>query len=283
MNVAVDGAELHVEVVGEGRPIVFVHGLGLSGALWDRMRDSFGSGYRLITLDLRGAGRSRELERTDLSLARWAGDLRAVVRELELERPVLVGASLGATVALKYALEQPRDVGALVLLGTEANLSNLAPRMLAAAERIFYPLWDFGFAVGHAVRTVRDCQALAAARLDAATALLDARLLAGDEDLFGRMRERVLGARRRQRERNMLNALLSNAALREYCPLDTAGRRLTADAVDRGGMSARAVHRALRVARTIADLANEERMTVMHLAEALQYRAYESRRIANPN
>src|SRR5207247_6448517 len=72
----------------------------------------------------------------DLSLARWAGDLRAVVRELELERPVLVGASLGATVALKYALEQPRDVGALVLLGTEENLSNLAPRMLAAAERI---------------------------------------------------------------------------------------------------------------------------------------------------
>lgn len=136
MKVAVDGAELYVEEVGEGRPLVLVHGLGLSGALWHRMRDSFGSGYRLIMLDLRGAGRSSELERTELSLALWADDLDAVVRKLELDRPVLVGASLGATVALKYALERPGDVGALVLIGTEANLSNLAPRMLAAAERI---------------------------------------------------------------------------------------------------------------------------------------------------
>ena len=95
------------------------------------------------------------------------------------------------------------------------------------------------------------------------------------------VRERVLVARRRQRERGTLNALLSNTALRVYCPLDAAARRLIADAVDRGGMSARAVHRALRVARTIADLAGEERVTTMRVAEALQYRAYESRRMAS--
>jgi magnesium chelatase family protein len=47
-------------------------------------------------------------------------------------------------------------------------------------------------------------------------------------------------------------------------------------------MSARAVHRALRVARTIADLAAERPVTAMRIAEALQYRAYESRRIAGP-
>ncbi len=52
------------------------------------------------------------------------------------------------------------------------------------------------------------------------------------------------------------------------------------DAVDRAGFSARAVHRALRVARTIADLAGEERVSVRALAEALQYRAYEARRFA---
>jgi magnesium chelatase family protein len=85
-------------------------------------------------------------------------------------------------------------------------------------------------------------------------------------------------ARRRQQARGTLNALLSHAALRHHCALDSAGRRLIADAVDRGGMSARAVHRALRVARTIADLTDEEHITSSRIAEALQYRAFESRR-----
>jgi magnesium chelatase family protein len=92
------------------------------------------------------------------------------------------------------------------------------------------------------------------------------------------VRARVLAARARQRERGSLNAMLSNAALRKHCALDAAGTRLIADAVDRGGMSARGVHRALRVARTIADLGGEERVTSLRLAEALQYRAYEARR-----
>ena len=92
------------------------------------------------------------------------------------------------------------------------------------------------------------------------------------------VRERVLIARKRQRDRGALNAVLSNAALREHCALDAEGRRLIADAVDRGGMSARGVHRALRVARTIADLTGEAQVTAMRLAEALQYRAYETRR-----
>ena len=92
------------------------------------------------------------------------------------------------------------------------------------------------------------------------------------------VRERVMAARGIQGELGALNARLSHAVLGRHCALDAAGTRLLADAVDRGGMTARAVHRALRVARTIADLAGEERVTAMRLAEALQYRAYEARR-----
>jgi len=92
------------------------------------------------------------------------------------------------------------------------------------------------------------------------------------------VRERVLAARAIQRGRGALNAMITPAAVSQHCVLDLAGKRLVADAVDRGGMSARGVHRALRVARTIADLAGEEHVSAMRLAEALQYRAYELRR-----
>jgi pimeloyl-ACP methyl ester carboxylesterase/quercetin dioxygenase-like cupin family protein len=134
--VVVDSLEIQVESVGEGIPVVLIHGLGLSGAIWNRVRDSFGPGYRLVLVDLRGAGGTRELVQRELSLEQWATDLGALLAALEIERPVLVGHSLGASVALKYALERPDDVRALVLIGADANLSNLAPRMLASAERI---------------------------------------------------------------------------------------------------------------------------------------------------
>ena len=93
-------------------------------------------------------------------------------------------------------------------------------------------------------------------------------------------RDGVASARERQRTRGALNSRLTNAVLRSCCAIDDDVRRLIADAMDRGGMSARGIDRALRVARTIADLAGDEQVTAVRLAEALQYRAYESRRLA---
>ncbi|HZT84696.1 MAG TPA: alpha/beta fold hydrolase [Gaiellaceae bacterium] len=195
----VDDAELRVEIEGEGVPLVLVHGLGLSGALWRRVSEALGAGHRLVRVDLRGSPRSRESVRRELSLERWAADLGAVVDLLELERPVLVGHSLGAAISLKLALERPRDVRALVLIGTEANLSNLAPRMRASAERIesgTLEAWVAGPWSEHPPFSVeslrRDPSILAEYRSlllenDAGDYVRQCRAIASAEDLSGRL------------------------------------------------------------------------------------------------
>ena len=99
------------------------------------------------------------------------------------------------------------------------------------------------------------------------------------------IRARVLEARERQDHRLRRSGMHVNAGmgpreLREHCALDDAGERLLRAAVRRLGLSARAYHRVLRVARTIADLAASERLSAAHLAEAVQYRSLDRPRTA---
>jgi len=87
------------------------------------------------------------------------------------------------------------------------------------------------------------------------------------------VRERVAQARSRQTARQGTeNARLGPKALDEVAILDDAGHRLMSNAMQKLDLSARAYHRILRVARTIADLAGSVSIAVPHLAEAIQYR-----------
>ena len=100
--------------------------------------------------------------------------------------------------------------------------------------------------------------------------------MAGAES-SGDVRQRVIGARERQRERYAADGLRTNAELSpslmtRYCETDTQGRRLLDAAVTRMTLSARAYDRIHKVARTIADLAGLDRIGADQIAEALQFR-----------
>ena len=91
------------------------------------------------------------------------------------------------------------------------------------------------------------------------------------------IRARVEAARERQRQRFAgthlrTNADMGVAEVRAFCRIDDAGRSLLGAAMRQLQLSARAYHRILKLARTIADLADSERIEVAHLAEAIQYR-----------
>jgi magnesium chelatase family protein len=87
------------------------------------------------------------------------------------------------------------------------------------------------------------------------------------------IRTRVTAARERQLARQgKPNARLTPREIDRHCVADTAGLTLLKQAISRLGLSARAYHRVLQIARTIADLAASERAATAHVAEAIQYR-----------
>lgn len=96
----------------------------------------------------------------------------------------------------------------------------------------------------------------------------------------GQVRQRVRAARLLQQERFKQERIKNNSEmglsqLKKYCQLDSAGQQLLKTAVNNLHLSARAYHRVLKLARTIADLADEANIGASHLAEALQYRSRE--------
>jgi len=95
-----------------------------------------------------------------------------------------------------------------------------------------------------------------------------------------KIRERVEKARQIQQERFANKPITCNAEMgvkeiKEICQIDEASTRLLQTAVNQLGLSARAYHRVLKLARTIADLENKENIENHHVAEALQYRPKE--------
>ena len=95
----------------------------------------------------------------------------------------------------------------------------------------------------------------------------------GDGDTSAVVRGRVVSARARQLHRQgKPNALLSPDEIARYCLPDAAGADLLKRAMVRLSLSARGYHRVLKVARTVADLADCEQVGAPHVAEAIHYR-----------
>ena len=135
--VTVEGCNIHYIEQGEGRPIVMIHGLG--GTLHHMRRplmEAFGDGYRLIAFDRPGSGYSTRPGGFDGRLSEQARLVAGFIDALGLERPLLVGHSLGGAVALATALDYPDKVAGLALLAPlTRHETEIAPEFRALAVR----------------------------------------------------------------------------------------------------------------------------------------------------
>lgn len=113
---AADGAELAYEERGTGLPaMLFIHGWQADRSVWREVIEALGADVRTIAVDLRGGGESRNAL-GPFELERFAADVRDLMRSLGVGPVILVGHSMGGTVALRFALDAPELARGLVLV-----------------------------------------------------------------------------------------------------------------------------------------------------------------------
>ena len=115
-SIDLDGELFHYACVGEGLPFVFQHGMG-ADVMQPLSSGGNLAGWRMIAMDCRGHGQTEaNLDPARISFAQFAEDLAMLLNSLNIERAVVGGISMGAGVALAFALAHPERVTGLVLV-----------------------------------------------------------------------------------------------------------------------------------------------------------------------
>ncbi len=103
---------MHIKIIGKGKPIVLIHGWGMSGKIWDEFSKLMTSKNKLYIIDLPGMGKSKLIKPYKID------NLINKIHELVPEKVTIIGWSLGGQIAMKYYLKYPKNVNFLVCLST---------------------------------------------------------------------------------------------------------------------------------------------------------------------
>lgn len=120
-----EDATLWYEVDGDdGTPLVFVHGGWMNGRAWEPQVEHFADDYRVITLDVRGHGKTGATDADEYSIELFADDLETLlgVLGIEDESPVLCGLSLGSMVLQEYLARHPDRAAGAILAGAVQSM-----------------------------------------------------------------------------------------------------------------------------------------------------------------
>lgn len=112
-DAVINGLKHYWEEAGSGEPLIMIHGAAGSSKTFGPQIAELSQSYRVIAVDLRGMGQSARVSSMEGSA--WVDDLAALIEHLGLKNVNIFGASLGARIALRYAINQPDNVRALIL------------------------------------------------------------------------------------------------------------------------------------------------------------------------
>ena len=131
----VNGINLYYETHGAGRPLVLLHGGLGSGEMFGPNIATLAQNHQVIVPDLQGHGRTADIDRP-IDIWLMADDIAALIDHLKLDKPDLVGYSLGGGVAFAVASKYPEKVGKLVIASANIRRDAIPAEMLAQQEQV---------------------------------------------------------------------------------------------------------------------------------------------------
>ena len=131
----VNGINLYFEIHGTGQPLILLHGGLGSGEMFGPTLTELAQQHQVITVDLQGHGRTADIDRP-IDIRLMADDIAALIDHLKLDKPDVVGYSLGGGVALFTAVKYPDKVRRLVVASAHARRDAIPPEMLAQQAQV---------------------------------------------------------------------------------------------------------------------------------------------------
>ncbi|HVH64813.1 MAG TPA: alpha/beta hydrolase [Candidatus Acidoferrum sp.] len=132
---AVNGLNLYYETHGTGRPVILLHGGLGSGEMFGPVIPILAEKRQVVTVDLQGHGRTSDIDRP-IDVKLMADDIAALIDHLNLDKPDVVGYSLGGGVALLTAAKYPNKVRKLVSVSANIRRDAIPAEMLAQQGQV---------------------------------------------------------------------------------------------------------------------------------------------------
>jgi pimeloyl-ACP methyl ester carboxylesterase len=131
----VNGMNLYYETHGSGRPMILLHGGLGSGEMFGPILPALAERHQVIAPDLQGHGRTADIDRP-IEMGLLADDIAALIDHLGLDKPDIVGYSLGGGVAMHTAFKYPDKIGKLVAASANIRRDAIPAEMLAQQGQV---------------------------------------------------------------------------------------------------------------------------------------------------
>jgi pimeloyl-ACP methyl ester carboxylesterase len=131
----VNGINLYYERHGLGRPLILLHGGLASSETFGPLLPALAAHHEVIAVDLQGHGRTADIDRP-IDARLMAGDIAALIRDLGLGRPDVMGYSLGGGVAFQVAMQHPELVRKLIVVSANIRRTAIYPEMLVQQGQV---------------------------------------------------------------------------------------------------------------------------------------------------